>query len=31
MLLLVMAMGVPLFAVIGYALMSPSPPVPEGS
>jgi hypothetical protein len=31
MLLLVIAMGVPLFAVIGYALLSPSQPVPEGS
>jgi hypothetical protein len=31
MLLLVIAMGVPLFAVIGYALLSPNQPVPEGS
>ena len=31
MLLLVIAMGVPLFVVIGYALLSPSQPVPEGS
>jgi hypothetical protein len=31
MLLLVIAMGVPLFAVIGYALLSPSQAIPEGS
>lgn len=31
MLLLVIAMGVPLFAVIGYALLSPNPPAPEGA
>jgi hypothetical protein len=29
MLLLVIAMAVPLFAVIGYALLSPDPPVPR--
>jgi hypothetical protein len=31
MLLLVIAMGAPLFAVIGYALLSPNPPAPEGA
>jgi hypothetical protein len=31
MLPLVIAMAVPLFAVIGYALLSPDPPVPEGA
>jgi hypothetical protein len=31
MLLLVIAMGAPLFAVIGYALFSPNPPAPEGA
>jgi hypothetical protein len=29
MLPLVIAMAVPLFAVIGYALFSPDPPTPE--
>jgi hypothetical protein len=31
MLLLMIAMGAPLFAVIGYALLSPNQPAPEGS
>jgi hypothetical protein len=31
MLLLVIAMGAPLFAVIGYALLNPNPPAPEGA
>ena len=31
MLPLVIAMAVPLFAVIGYALLSPDPPVAEGA
>jgi hypothetical protein len=31
MLLLVIAMGAPLFAVIGYALLSPNAPTPEGA
>jgi hypothetical protein len=31
MLPLVIAMAVPLFAVIGYALLSPDPPAPEGA
>jgi len=29
MLLLVIAMGAPLFAVIGYALLSPNPQLPK--
>jgi hypothetical protein len=31
MLLLVIAMGAPLFAVIGYALLNPDQPAPGGS
>jgi hypothetical protein len=31
MLLLVIAMGASLFAVIGYALLSSNPPAPEGA
>jgi hypothetical protein len=31
MLPLVIAMAVPLFAVIGYALLSPDPPPAEGA
>jgi hypothetical protein len=31
MLPLVIAMAVPLFAVIGYALLSPDPPTAEGA
>ena len=31
MLPLVIAMAVPLFAVIGYALVSPDPPATEGA